>query len=358
MRKTKVFLGDGERDGVASRYLGGESTRKLAKAFGVDQKVIASVLKKRGIVLRDVRKSSRLTTIDETVFDDPGEEGRYWIGYLMADGCVTRDRRHDSWTVSLVASEKDAAHIERFRAFLGSNAAILRRPERVGLMPGGYHSTTRAHVRFSATSKPLATALSRYGVVPRKSLTACVIGLGACPHFWRGAVDGDGTVSWQTIGSKQFPFIQLVGSRDLVRQFYEFAKAAVPGIGHGIERQVNIFKFRTAGRLAASLIRILYGNCTVSLTRKWAVAREVLAQDWSEPPPRLCEVPGCGRLHAARGCCSMHHKKLMKYGSPAVVVRNRSRSPIAKCSVGGCEIPSITKGLCRVHYRASRRAAN
>ena len=65
---------------------------------------------------------------------------------------------------------------------------------------------------------------------------------------------------------------------------------------------------------------------------------------------RECAVPGCPARAHARGLCSSHHHRLVRYGDPLV-----SRySPGQPCAVSGCERPKVARGLCRLHYDRDR----
>jgi|GEM_PF-1852272 len=327
-RVSGVKVPSGQRKVIAERYTDGESANSIAKDVGCCPLTVAKILAENGIAARDISAATRRLQLDESVFDNPSAEGRYWIGYLMADGCVHKDKRHDSWSISLVQTATDSAHVERFREFLGSGATISTRPaSQPRMMPGGYVSVSKPPVHFSVVSKRLAEALIRYGVTPRKSKTAKVIGLESCPHFWRGAIEGDGIVTWHKNPSRPLPLIGLYGSLSLVRQFETFAKSVAPGIKAvpAPASRGSISGLRMVGKPIIPLIRALYDNAAVSLDRKWTVARLILAQDWSDPAPKTCEVSGCDRPHAACGVCKMHHRRLKKHGSP--YIRMRVRGP-------------------------------
>lgn len=66
---------------------------------------------------------------------------------------------------------------------------------------------------------------------------------------------------------------------------------------------------------------------------------------------KICSIEGCGRAHYAKGFCSLHYERFLKYGDPLFV--QKKRPPNFKdviCSIEGCCTPIFSKGLCRSHY--------
>ena len=113
---------------------------------------------------------------------------RYWAGFLFADGTIVR--RTGSPEVAVVLAEKDVAHVEKLRSFLGSDPAITRiRKEQQRGNFGGASGT----VRFSVRSERLVGRLEHAGMVANQGRVACVE-LAHSADFWRGVVDGDGWV--------------------------------------------------------------------------------------------------------------------------------------------------------------------
>ena len=178
-------------------------------------------------------------------------EWAYWVGFLMADGCVTRGPgEHRVWAV-----QKDKDHLNALREFVGAGSV---RPRRDG-----------THV-YCITDSGLAGELMACGVVPAKSLTARVNGLEMDRDFWRGVVDGDGCINSRKDGYRQF---QVVGSAALMGQFRAFLDLHVPQCRAAVTRRTpHMWGFTTAGSTAAQIIHLLYDGATVALPRKAARA--------------------------------------------------------------------------------------
>jgi 5-methylcytosine-specific restriction endonuclease McrA len=73
----------------------------------------------------------------------------------------------------------------------------------------------------------------------------------------------------------------------------------------------------------------------------------------------VCVVAGCGRPHAAKGYCQMHYARWRKYGTPdgpgaplhAPKEVPRSARPCAVAGCGGLTgVPGTARGLCSKHY--------
>jgi len=190
-----------------------------------------------------------------------GQAAPYWIGMLMADGCVNRNGT--GWTIGLGLKDRD--HVERFRDFLGATNKIEH-----------YQGPLGEWWRVRVTNTRLAEALAVHGVLPRKSATAQAgDAVRYNPHFWRGVVDGDGTVARRQDGYYR---LRLVGSRPLLQQFDAFASIVTrqPSQVRPKAGSTALYEWGKTGRDAERVIRFLYEGAAVALPRKWDMAREVI----------------------------------------------------------------------------------
>ncbi len=127
---------------------------------------------------------SRRKFVDEHVFDvvDTPEKA-YWLGFLLADGCVTA--HYGTPVLSLGLGNRDAEHVERFRAFVRSEKKLDRA---VGC-------------KLAFRSPHTAARLKGLGMEPRKSCRErAAAELIDNRDFWRGVVDGDGWLKYRRNG--------------------------------------------------------------------------------------------------------------------------------------------------------------
>ena len=118
---------DKEENIVLDLYGKGFSIESIAKkldTFGV--KFVKNVLRRNKIPRIPFHEVCRTYTIDETVFDSIDENSAYWIGFLMADGCISPSlstgNRADS--INLGLQSKDKHHLEKYKKFLNSTHPI------------------------------------------------------------------------------------------------------------------------------------------------------------------------------------------------------------------------------------------
>jgi hypothetical protein len=76
----------------------------------------------------------------------------------------------------------------------------------------------------------------------------------------------------------------------------------------------------------------------------------------------LCRVNGCegitGKSGTARGLCSAHYHRFLRYGDENASLRRPQSWNGAECRVAGCGKQISCKGLCEAHYAAHRRRTN
>ena len=175
--------------------------------------------------------------------------------------------------IHLTLAVADIKHVEAFRSFLGSTHPVVQ--NRCGGYANGIAAT------LSVSSARLADRLASYGVTPRKTFSAKVVGLEQNPHFWRGVVDADGSLFFANDTQKgkyarSRAVLYLCGSKALVEQFAAFVQSHT-GTQAKPHAQRSIWVFRVQGQAAVQAAGILYKGCSIALTRKEKIASVFLS---------------------------------------------------------------------------------
>lgn len=121
-------------------------------------------------------------------------EKAYWLGFLYADGCITRFYKGDelrSMSLEITLQSQDREHLEKFKDSLNANVPIQDRT-----IAGKYKAN-----RLVINNTKLCNDLIKLGCTPQKSLTLTFpteeqLKNEYISHFIRGYFDGDGCVSY------------------------------------------------------------------------------------------------------------------------------------------------------------------
>lgn len=223
-------------------YLEGKSFSSLSKAHGVGQHAILGSFRRNNLATRPSDNDSRC--VNEFCFDKLTRQSLYWIGFLMADGWVNcRD------VVGVGAHTKDIQQIENFKSFTEGNQGVLLHP-------------TRNFCSFQFRSTHTASTLDGYGVTKKKSLTANPSdAIVDSADFWRGMVDGDGTLFKSSRPSKSPRLmLTLAGSVNCVEKFRQFCFKRVGESRVRPSKKGNIFTVTFTGSYAKGVASLLYAN--------------------------------------------------------------------------------------------------
>jgi len=212
---------------------------------------------------------------DKTAFDEINDEdSAYWLGFIYADGNVCNG------ILTLGLAYRDVEHVRKFRDFLSSNHPVVRRQSMSFDKP--VESAT-----LKVGRKYMCASLAKWGVVPAKSLVLKPpVGIAdeLMRHFWRGVVDGDGTIGTyiaSSNGKPQWAIYLTAGNAEMPQGFLDF-------IHHNhIEtnatvRQEKEHKFRVAFggvRMAQEVASLLYEGATVYLDRKHELYKQCMATE-------------------------------------------------------------------------------
>ncbi len=215
----------------------------------------------------------RLYALDEHYFDQIDTPDKaYWLGFIAADGCVL-----ERGTLAVCLATVDEAHLETLRTALRTDSPVRRYTAKSGKREGTQKAT------LFVCSRHMTDALISHGITPRKSLTLQAWNgpEHLMRHYWRGLVDGDGTVitgrnRWQ---------VSLVGSKSVVHGFADWVRGVIPGTAATAKPVDTIWFFGVGGRVQCRAVaEALYGDCSTALERKLARATALIA---AGPPWRL-----------------------------------------------------------------------
>jgi hypothetical protein len=205
-------------------------------------------------------------------------EQAYWLGFLNADGAIL-GVNPGTLRLQVALARKDRDHLVKLRTFLGIEREIWDYEART------IGDVLRPYSRLLCQARPVVMDLVRHGILPNKTGAEKPWTDGApdlMPHYWRGMVDGDGSVP-----GKSFT-VTLAGSYEVVSAFVHWARGVC---GTGInptrdKRSPDHWRAIMGGRAdVLDMLHVLYDDAPVALDRKKALAE--LAMRGEQPDPTL-----------------------------------------------------------------------
>lgn len=255
------------KDLMVELYLSGKTAEESTRPFGYPSWACIDELRKRKIN----RRNRREYVLDEDFFNKiDTEEKAYWLGFITADGSVTKGRL----TICLASIDKN--HIKKFIKDIKSESFVV---DRVDFIKDRKRSTCTSSIH----SIKIVNSLNNLGITPNKTFTVkpCLdVPSDLIRHYWRGVIDGDGC-----IGNYQNKWrIELVGNQYMVKGFSNWVESLVSTKAK--PRQVkNSWNVQYSGnKIAIKLANILYYNCSVFLDRKKELADLAIKEtDYANP---------------------------------------------------------------------------
>lgn len=243
---------------IAALYNSGLTLEAVAARMGVSKQVIYYHMKKFGVPRRTSAEGHQLP-LNHEAFDSYGEQAEYWAGFLLADAHIAKPRGNGQPQLELCLSEKDACQLEAFAEFASAAHPIKRK-----------RSTHGVQLKLSFRSARMCSRLLELWSGNRAKLDRIPSPhLAGSRHFWRGVVDGDGSMFTGGDGSFRF---SVCGSYSLMQAFATFCEERVPMRRPKLRANKSIFEVRAGGRTGKAIAETLYSNCTVALPRKKKLA--------------------------------------------------------------------------------------
>lgn len=233
----------------------------LSKEFGVKRQTLSKYLLKEGYEIINYQNQ---TKIDETLFDNiDNEEKAYWLGFLFADGNISKD----GYRITLALAIKDEEHLKKFKDFLKYKGSINYT---------NYNNNPGCRIFFR--SKHMWESLNTLGCVPAKSLVLNFPNLKhfkskeLIRHFLRGYCDGDGFLGFYKNHKCELSFVGTESFLKSSESFFNIKGYIRNKTSKNWENKA--FDLKYAGRKARMVARILYENSSVYLQRKYIIFQQ------------------------------------------------------------------------------------
>jgi len=200
------------------------------------------------------------------VFDNINEESSYWLGFLAADGSVSKDAKYVELTL------KDLEHVEKFRDFLESDHKISKRTVK---------SNGAMTYRIIVGSTYLCNRLIELGIVNRKTYKELVIPdeitNNNLRHYIRGYFDGDGHIKRTSSNKLLLNCIEITAydeeSLNVIKTSIKNATDIDTHIRHYEGKPPKLLGNKEN---STKLLKWMYENATIYLDRKYEIYNDLI----------------------------------------------------------------------------------
>lgn len=183
MYKGKIFT---SKEQLEKDYKEFKSSNKIAEKYNVNQKTVLNLMKHFDIKTIG-SQGARKHNFNHDYFENiDTEEKAYWLGFIMADGCVYKGSDKYSLRLQINLKGDDKEHLEKFQKAIGSNYKIQLKDCK---------GSSVAILKINSTK--MCNDLINLGVIQRKSIVCEYPNINEKynKHFIRGYFDGDGCIT-------------------------------------------------------------------------------------------------------------------------------------------------------------------
>lgn len=246
-------------------FTNGVSLTKISKELKVCRGDLAIRLKNKYNI--KTNPGGRKYHCNDDVFQDiKSEEQAYWLGFLMADGCI----RNKQNIVEILLAEKDKGHLDKFRLFTKSDYNIFKKNTKLN---GNNFVSYRTYV----VSKKMLNDLSKYGCIENKTYKLDTIPFfndyNLDRSFIRGYFDGDGFVSINKDSSRLLKVGFTSYSNKTLLKIYEIASKYIGDLTITMHkrRKDSLGNYNMCFNVESSkkILFFMYDNSSVYLDRKY-----------------------------------------------------------------------------------------
>lgn len=237
---------------------------EIAKTLGRSKAAVDLKINRLGLVKSKYE-------YNHNFFQDIQTEAQaYWCGFIMADGCVSVNKKTNSCELCIKLQASDSNHLKKFNKSISGNVPVTFFDEYV-LLPNKTEKFLSHQCQIRLYSEEIVHDLEKYGVIQNKSLVKQFpknIPEHLMNHFIRGYFDGNGTIIFSQ-KSRSCSF--CTGSESFANSLYRFINDNVCKTSNVYKtNDVHSFRFQINSCSSIySFLNYLYTDATIYLDRKF-----------------------------------------------------------------------------------------
>lgn len=226
------------KEQVINLVRSGYTLKECAVSLNMSRSKLYRLLSQWQITKKDIQ-------FNESFFQEINTEDKaYWLGFIMADGCVSMTQ---SPKIQIKLHPKDENHLIKWHKAINSC-------NKLSTIVGKFKQSTHY-------SKKMCNDLIKLGCVPNKSLLLEFPKILPClePHLIRGYFDGDGCVTFS-----KYRKISFIGTKSFLQTIRK-----ILGMNGYLGTAGRAYFWGVHGtKVTQKIIDYMYGNATVYLDRK------------------------------------------------------------------------------------------
>lgn len=239
---------------------------KIAEKFKVAESTILTILRRNNIEMRGHALAHNVLKINKNAFKNHLYRS-YWCGLLLADGHVERDiRRENSYNIRIALNVKDEHILHEFKQFLEFDGDVK-------------YTKNNTMCYLYISSEEIYYDLQDLGVTEDKTFNAKIPEiLKKDSLFWRGVIDGDGSIRTQ---DNKIRLDLGSASKSIVDDFRDFGLDITPNSTANVnvmytQQNVEFYRITFGGIHAIKILEKLYEQDGPKLNRKYDIAKEFI----------------------------------------------------------------------------------
>lgn len=251
------------KEDIVNYYLSKPMTLEdVAKKFNLCKPTISKVLKENNINTYTKTKLFSPQFIENYFETIDTENKAYFLGLIISDGCIFEHSTKQN-SISICLQECDKYLLESFIKDIHTNKHIT--------------SDNRGCFEISISSNKMVKDLSKYGVIPRKSLNTIFptnINHNMYPHLLRGIIDGDGSIAFYKRKDRPNSYTKAVrlcqGNKEFLNDIIQFLHKEInTSIISLYQEKESLWSIAYRSNEDMSKVHnYLYDNATIYMKRK------------------------------------------------------------------------------------------
>lgn len=239
------------REEIIERYKNFESVTKISREMGIYPQKVRDVIKGSGIENISYAKRFNNNLLENYFETIDSKEKAYWLGWLITDGCVSKN------SISMSLQGRDLEVLKLFEKDLGLTDKVK--------------VFNKNCYRFSFCCKKMVDDLEKFGIIPNKTFTVDIPSIEPeyYPALLRGCFEGDGGITVCNTRGRMECELSFTGNEKCVNSFNDLISMLTGIPKKNVTKNNGIFRVRWSNKdEIVKIFNVLYKDCGEHLLKR------------------------------------------------------------------------------------------